>query len=125
MKVAIFILITVSPFFISGGLSARFPCMLCSDLKDTSILPADTALQILSHAMDTAFTPVLERIDSSYRVLDSLNVLLDSLKREHGKRKVLGRVDIWQPSHLNYDTLKWWYWRFPDGELKFINTTKH
>lgn len=59
-----------------------------------------------------------------FREIDSLAIVIDSLKQEAFKKKVLGRIDIWGP-YTKRDTLKWWYWRYPNGERKFINTTKH
>lgn len=59
-----------------------------------------------------------------HKEIDSLAVVIDSLKQEAFKKKVLGRIDIWGP-YTKRDTLKWWYWQYPNGNRKFINATRN
>jgi len=121
-KATLFILIV--PLFISGTLALKIPCSSCRVVRDTIILPADTARAILANAMDTAFKPVLQQLDSSEQVLDSLREVLDSLKQEKGKRKVLGQVDVWQDARGRRHIWRWWYWLFPDGQRRFYRIEK-
>jgi len=60
-----------------------------------------------------------------HKQIDSMAIVIDSIKQETFKRMVLGRIDVWGPLLPRRDTLKWWYWKYPNGEMKFIKTTKH
>lgn len=70
-----------------------------------------------------------EYIDSVFKVedkqWDTIAVVVDSLKMERTKKKILGKVDVWGPLLPVRDTLKWWYWKYRDGRINFYKTTKH
>lgn len=118
------LLVMIVPLFISGRRAIAPPCKTCAAIMDTVILPADTARAILYKAIDTAFTPVLQRLDSAVKVLDSLQSVLDIVKQERGKKMVLHRVDTWRDHRGRLHTWRWWYWLFPNGDKRYYRTTK-
>lgn len=111
MKMKMFICIIVVFSFTSGAVAPSQPV-------DSGRIKIDSLIifQAAKNYMDSV--SIVE-----HRELDSLCIVVDSLKQEAWKRKILGRIDIWGPI-TDRDTLKWWYWLYPNGTKNFYQTTK-
>lgn len=110
MKTKLFICIIGVFSFTSGAIAPSQPV-------DSTKINTDSLLieRAARRYIDSIITP-------QQNELNSLAVVIDSIKQERGKKVIIGRIDTWRGPDGRIHIWKWLYWQFPNGEVRYYKT---
>jgi hypothetical protein len=120
MKKYICFIIAVPTLLLSNSvIPVSLPCE-CGAQDTTN--EADSLAKIYDQhtkKLDQIITEKVNTADSLKRVADSLEVEVKVKEFENKKKRVMLRKDRWRDVHGRVHTVKWYYFRMPDGKLRF------